>query len=431
MDRTELELYELKMSSSTKQRRGGRRTRKGMRLVMPLFSDPVQFKNNVWSTSTYPVSFSATFVFAIVSATFVFAFVIAPTRGLPGAESAKYCTGKTGGKAIQVWVEYNGSQKQLNVTIDPVTRCSFVIPVPRSFSFKINGEAQELDISSLPELPEPKEKAMMLKIVSIIIPVFVFIAASLGIFFFLRNRKFTELVEDWEEIYGTHRFSFKATNGFGEKEIVGKGDFSEVYQGTVSIGQLQHRNLATLWLLQKKGRDTYSVRVPALWKLRDVHLSRFRIIKGVTSGLVYLHEEWDKVVIHRDVKASNVFLDAEMNPRLGNFGLAMLFDHGSIDTLTSKIAGTPGYIAPEMNRSGLASTRTDVYAFGVFLLEVTCEKRPVEMRTNLTGVRSIYPVDLVLDTCDSQSGVQVVWSMFGELVNLCLLRRKYQQLCPF
>lgn len=101
-------------------------------------------------------------------------------------------------------------------------------------------------------------------------------------------------------------------------------------------------------------------------------------------------------MIHRDVKASNVFLDAEMNPRLGNFGLAMLFDHGSIDTLTSKIAGTPGYIAPEMNRSGLASTRTDVYAFGVFLLEVTCEKRPVEMRTNLTGVRSIYPVDLVL-----------------------------------
>lgn len=169
------------------------------------------------------------------------------------------------------------------------------------WSFKINGEAQELDISSLPELPEPKEKAMMLKIVSIIIPVFVFIAASLGIFFFLRNRKFTELVEDWEEIYGTHRFSFKATNGFGEKEIIGKGDFSEVYQGvlptsqkevatkkiahdsrhgrqqfvtgTVSIGQLQHQNLLQLYGYYRRMGELLLVYDFLPWKLRDVHLS--------------------------------------------------------------------------------------------------------------------------------------------------------------
>ncbi|KAI3956113.1 hypothetical protein MKW98_027427 [Papaver atlanticum] len=504
------------------------------------FSDPVQFKNNVMSTSSDSVSFSTSFVFAIVSDNDIsgqgLAFVIAPSRGLPGAladqylglfndsnngnpanhvfaveldtirnieydmdnnhvgidinglksvqaKFAKYYTDKNGGyknlsltsgKAMQVWVKYDGSQKQLDVTIAPVKVRKPDVPLLSlsqdlsaifldsmyvgfssstqtvetfhyilGWSFKINGEAQELDISSLPELPEPKEKAMMLYIVSIIMPIFVFITASLGIFFFLKNRKFTELVEDWEEIYGTHRFSFKdlyrATNGFGEKEIIGKGDFSEVYRGVlptsrkevavkkiahdsryrmqqfiaeiVSIGQLRHRNLVQLYgYCRRKGElllvyeflpcgsleklifpsNSSASRATLNW------CQRFKIIKGVTSGLVYLHEEWDKVVIHRDVKAGNVFLDADMNPRLGDFGLAMLFDHGSIDTLTSKIAGTPGYIAPEMNKSGLASTRTDVYAFGVFLLEVACGKRPVEIRTDLTGVRAVHLVDFVL-----------------------------------
>ncbi|KAI3994707.1 hypothetical protein MKX01_002323 [Papaver californicum] len=394
------------------------------------------------------------------------------------AKSAKYYTDKNGGyknlsltsgKAMQVWVKYDGSQMQLNVTIAPVKVHKPDVPLLSlsqdlsaifldsmyvgfssstqsvetfhyilGWSFKINGEAQELDISSLPELPEPKEKAMMLRMVSIVLPIFMFITICLAIFFFLRNRKFTELVEDWEEIYGTHRFSFKdlykATNGFGEKEIIRKGDFGEVYRGVlptsrkevaikkiahdsrhgmqqfiaeiVSIGQLRHRNLVQLYgYCRRKGElllvyeflpcgslEKFIFPSNSSTSRETLHwCQRFKIIKGVTSGLVYLHEEWDKVVIHRDVKSSNVFLDAEMNPRLGDFGLAMLFDHGSVDTLTSNIAGTPGYTA-----SGLASTRTDVYAFGVLLLEVACGKRPVEIRTDLTGVRSIYLVDLVL-----------------------------------
>jgi len=103
---------------------------------------------------------------------------------------------------------------------------------------------------------------------------------------------------------------------------------------------------------------------------------RFHIIKGVASGLLYLHEEWEQVVIHRDIKASNVLLDSAMNARLGNFGLARSHDHGA-DAHTTRVAGTWGYIAPELARLGKATKATDVFALGVLMLEVVCAKHPI------------------------------------------------------
>jgi serine/threonine protein kinase len=103
---------------------------------------------------------------------------------------------------------------------------------------------------------------------------------------------------------------------------------------------------------------------------------RFCIIKSVASGLLYLHEEWEHVVIHRDLKSSNVLLDGEMNARLGDFGLARLHDHG-VDAHTTCIAGTFGYIAPELARLGKATKATDIFAFGVLMMEVACGRRPV------------------------------------------------------
>ena len=104
---------------------------------------------------------------------------------------------------------------------------------------------------------------------------------------------------------------------------------------------------------------------------------RFHIIKGVASGLFYLHEKWEKVVIHRDIKPSNILIDNEMNGRIGDFGLSRLYDHGN-DPQTTHMVGTMGYLAPELVRSGKASTSTDVFAFGILLLEVTCAQRPVK-----------------------------------------------------
>ena len=104
---------------------------------------------------------------------------------------------------------------------------------------------------------------------------------------------------------------------------------------------------------------------------------RFQVIKGAASGLLYLHEGWDQVVIHRDVKVSNVLLDGELNGRLGDFGLARLYDHRT-DPQTTHVVGTLGYLAPEYTRSNKATTSTDVYAFGAFMLEVACGRRPIQ-----------------------------------------------------
>ena len=111
-------------------------------------------------------------------------------------------------------------------------------------------------------------------------------------------------------------------------------------------------------------------------KVRLNWSQRLRIIKGVASGVVYLHEEWEKVVIHRDIKASNVLLDSEFNARLGDFGLSRLYDHGA-DPHTTHLAGTIGYLAPEHIRTGKATKYSDVFSFGAFLLEVVCGRRPI------------------------------------------------------
>ena len=107
--------------------------------------------------------------------------------------------------------------------------------------------------------------------------------------------------------------------------------------------------------------------------------TRFKIIKDIASALLYLHQEWVQVIIHRDIKPANVLIDHEMNARLGDFGLAKLYDQG-FDPQTSKVAGTFGYIAPELLRTGRATTSTDVYAFGLVMLEVVCGRRLIERR---------------------------------------------------
>lgn len=99
-------------------------------------------------------------------------------------------------------------------------------------------------------------------------------------------------------------------------------------------------------------------------------ISRVSIIRDVAEALLYLHEGWgESVVIHRDVKASNVMLDAGMTGRLGDFGLARAHQRGC-ELGTTRVVGSAGYLAPEVVRTGRATAATDVYAFGVMVLEV-------------------------------------------------------------
>ncbi|MBA0881336.1 hypothetical protein Goshw_003912 [Gossypium schwendimanii] len=216
------------------------------------------------------------------------------------------------GQRIQVWVEYHGREKRMDVTLAP-SRVSkpktplLSLPLDLSsivnskmyvgfssstgslmsshyvlgWSFKMNGQAQELTLSRLPKLPRlgPKKKSRLLTIgLPLVLASVILAGVSSVVYFVRRKRKFAEIVEDWELEYGPHRFKFKdlyvATKGFKDKEILGSGGFGRVYKGVlpttklevavkrvsreskqgmkefiaeiVSIGRLRHRNLVQL-----------------------------------------------------------------------------------------------------------------------------------------------------------------------------------------
>ncbi|QHO15987.1 L-type lectin-domain containing receptor kinase VII [Arachis hypogaea] len=156
-----------------------------------------------------------------------------------------------------------------------------------------------------------------------------------------------------------------------------------------SLGRLKQRNLVALrgWCKKDMGNfllvyeymDNGSLdkRVFCDESMMLNCEERIRNIKGVAFAVLYLHEGWEEQVLHRDIKASNVLLDKDMNGKLGDFGLARMHSHGQVAS-TTKLVGTVGYMAPEVIKTGQASTRTDVYMFGILILEVMCGRRPME-----------------------------------------------------
>ncbi|RVW37929.1 putative L-type lectin-domain containing receptor kinase VII.2 [Vitis vinifera] len=157
-----------------------------------------------------------------------------------------------------------------------------------------------------------------------------------------------------------------------------------------SLGRLKHRCLVSLrgWCKRENGsfmlvydymengsldKRVFECEESKLLSFKD----RIRVLKDVASGVLYLHEGWESKVLHRDIKASNVLLDRDMNGRLGDFGLARMHGHDKVGS-TTRVVGTVGYLAPEVIRTGRASAQTDVFGFGVLILEVLCGRRPME-----------------------------------------------------
>nr|DAD28268.1 TPA_asm: hypothetical protein HUJ06_029736 [Nelumbo nucifera] len=409
------------------------------------------------------------------------------------------------GKAMQVWIEYNGLQRQMNVTIAPID-----VPKPDKpllslsynlssvmedlmyvgfssstgtfstshyvlgWSFKVNGPAKNLTISQLPKLPRvgPKEHP---KILTVGLPIITLVLASTVVFivFFIvrTKRKFAELVEDWELDYGPQRFKYKdlyiATKGFRDRELLGIGGFGRVYRGVlptskmevavkrvshesrqgvrefvaeiVSMGRLRHRNLVQLLgYCRRKGELLLVYDYMPNGSLDKLLFNqpgpettlnwgqRFRIIKGVASALFYLHQGWEQVVVHRDVKSSNVLLDNEFNGRLGDFGLARLYDRGT-DPKTTRVIGTLGYLAPEITKTSKASPSTDVFSFGAFMLEVACGRRPIDPRAPeedeilVDWVFSCWSRGNILETVDPNLGSDFVGEEMELVLKLGLL----------
>ncbi|KAK7271075.1 hypothetical protein RJT34_26684 [Clitoria ternatea] len=151
----------------------------------------------------------------------------------------------------------------------------------------------------------------------------------------------------------------------------------------LSMGRLQHKNLVQMRGWCRKGNELMLVYdyMPngSLKKWVFDNLDKLlgweqqhHILVDVVKGLNYLHHGWDQVVIHKDVKSSNILLDAEMRGRLGDFGLAMLYQHGEVLN-TTRVVGTLGYLALELATVTTPTSASDVYNFGVLLLEVVEE----------------------------------------------------------
>ncbi|KAL2496120.1 G-type lectin S-receptor-like serine/threonine-protein kinase [Forsythia ovata] len=238
----------------------------------------------------------------------------------------------------------------------------------------------------------------------------------------------------------------KATNKFSIDNKLGEGGFGPVYKGMLEEGQdiavkrlsktsmqgidefkneviciakLQHRNLVRLLGCCVQGEEKmliyeympnksldFIIFDETKSRLLDWH-KRFQIVNGIARGLMYLHQDSRLRIIHRDLKASNILLDADMNPKISDFGIARSFGGNEIEDKTNRVVGTYGYMSPEYTVHGRFSVKSDVFSFGVLVLEIVSGKRNSgfsrgDQHLNLLGhVWTLYKEGRLLELVDA------------------------------
>ncbi|KAE8666709.1 L-type lectin-domain containing receptor kinase IV.2 [Hibiscus syriacus] len=272
------------------------------------------------------------------------------------------------------------------------------------WSFNRSGVARSFQISQLPKLPKNSGRRNTVRLISIIAAVLLLLVI-IGAAYVYRRKNYEEIHEDWEKEYGPHRFSYKtlyiATKDFKDKHLLGFGGFGKVYRGTLPYTNEQIAEKKVSYE-SNQGMKEFVAEIVSMGRLRHKNLVRLLgycrikkelllVYERVASALLYPHEEAEQVVIHRDIKASNVLLDSDLNGRLGDFGLARLYDRNG-DLQTTRLVGTIGYMDPELTRIGRATKAADVFSFGAFLLEVACGRKPFDPNKPL---EEFFLVDVV------------------------------------
>ncbi|XP_059069680.1 cold-responsive protein kinase 1-like [Cryptomeria japonica] len=261
-------------------------------------------------------------------------------------------------------------------------------------------------------------------------------------------------IEGATELRGPEDFDFKilkkATNNFDPANKLGQGGFGEVFKGTLKTGKLvavkkltlgrsvqaisefesevklisnvHHRNLVRLLGCCRQGQERLLIyeympnssldrilfgknEKPLSWK------EKFNIILGTARGLAYLHEEFHVCIIHRDITSSNILLDDNFQAKIADFGLARLLPSDKTHVST-RFAGTLGYMAPEYASQGKLTERADTYSFGVVVLEIVSGrksidlKQPPHMQYLLQWIWSLYEDDKVLEVVENEKEME-------------------------
>ncbi|TKY53872.1 leucine-rich repeat receptor protein kinase [Spatholobus suberectus] len=271
------------------------------------------------------------------------------------------------------------------------------------------------------------------------------------------------------QLKGARRFSFeelqKYTNKFSQDNDIGSGGYGKVYRGILPNGQLiaikraqkesmqgglqfkaevellsrvHHKNLVSLvGFCFERGEQILVYEYVSKGTLKDAILGksvrlhwirRLKIALDIARGLDYLHQHANPPIIHRDIKSNNILLDERLNAKVADFGLSKPMVDFDKDHVTTQVKGTMGYLDPEYYTSQQLTEKSDVYSYGVLMLELITAKRPIErgkyivkvVRNDIDKTKDLYGLEKIMDPTIGLGSTLKGFEMFVDLAMKCV-----------